>query len=480
MQRRVSLCALGAALIFLAAAASCTRTVVQWTAVPPFHTPKEFDLTFTKTDYNGSPLNARWGAHAAGLGFPPITDACRREPNRSACTSQSTSLDLAQGLNLAVCAFDPSEIKGHVNWAVATSTGQVLWLNFAADGDYNLMLFPDDDAALTTNNRISGPVIVPERRFVELEFDSRETVRGFTTSFWTDLHRVVMANATDAEINAKLNPTRRGEPANAVVYGLLGLDCEHDCASEYHPVYAIAIEIDPTPSSNKWAIFARNWGNEGFCSRYNHELMLQNGLRRLTLPRLGSGPTVVNTATEFASTSNRVDFPAVEFDSVPSAGADVGNVVLTFKLPSPGDKVTAEMILTLNWKATQEPAAPRARPGPTPAAAAKDRAREEDTAEARLANALAGLKAKGPLPAAALGPDTRPTERKMDVSPVTVAPFTRPTLASARPPVARLQADQEKLARDKALLRAVCDSPDAAKAIPERDLARVCAEARRQ
>jgi hypothetical protein len=466
-------------MVFVVASASCARRAVQWTPVPPFNTPKEFDLTFAKTDYNGSPLNPRWGAHAAGLGFPPIKDDCRREPNRSACTSQSTSLDLAQGLNSVVCLFDPSEIKGHVNWAIAASTGQALWLNFAADGDYNLMFFPDDDAALTTNNRLSGSVIVPERQFVELEFDSRETVGGFTTSFWTDLHKVVTANATEAEINAKLNPTRPGEPANAVVYGLLGLDCEHDCASEYHPVYAIAIEIDPTPSNNRWAIFARNWGNEGFCSRYNHELLLQNGLLRLTLPRLGSGPTVVNTASEFASTNNRVKFPAVEFDSVPAAGADVGNVVLTFELPPPGEKVTAEMVLTLEWKAIQEPAAPRARVGPKPSAQPKDRAQEENTAEARLASALAGLKLKGPMPAAAPGPDIKRTERFKDVPPVTVVPFKRPAPATARPPVARLQIDPEKLARDKALLRAVCDSPDATKAIPARDLARVCAEARR-
>jgi hypothetical protein len=341
------------------------------------------------------------------------------------------------------------------------------------------MFFPDDDAALTTNNRLSGSVVAPERRFVELEFDSRETVQGFTTSFWADLHKVVTSDATDGEINAKLNPTRAGEPANAVVYGLLGLDCEHDCASEYHPVYAVAIEIDPTPSNNRWAIFARNWGNEGFCSRFNHELLLQNGLLRLTLPRLGSGPTVVNTASEFGSTNNRVQFPAVEFDSVPSAGDDVGNVVLTFELPPPGEKVTAEMVLTLQWKATQEPAAPRVRVGPKPAAASKDRAREENTAEARLADALAGLKPKGPMPAAVPGPDFKPTQRLKDVPLVTVAPFKRPTPAAARPPVARLQVDLQKRDRDKALLRAVCDSPDARKAIPERDLARVCAEARR-
>lgn len=476
MHHRISICTLAAVALPLVVVASCRRPAVQWTPAAPFNTPKEFDLTYTKTDYNGSPLNARWGAHANGLGFPPLTDECRRKPNSSACTRQSTSLDLAQGLNHVVCLFDPSEIKGHVNWAVAASTGQILWLNFAADSDYNLMFFPDDDAALTTNNRLSGDVVVPERRFIELEFDSRETVAGFTTSFWTDLHKVVTANATDAEINAKLNPTRPGEPANGAVYGLLGLDCEHDCASEYHPVYAIAIEIDPSPTNNRWAIFARNWGNEGFCSRYNHELLLQDGRLRLTLPRLGSGPTVVTAASEFASTNNRVQFPAVEFDSV---AADFGNVVLTFDLPAPREKVIAEMVLTLQWKALQEPVMPRARVGPKAGAASTERLRAEDTAEARLAAALAGLKLKGPLPPAAVAPGIKPTERVKAVAPVSIAPFTRPRPSTTRPPTARLQIDAEKLARDKALLRSVCDSPDAAKAIPVRDLARVCAEARR-
>jgi hypothetical protein len=481
MRHRGPACAFAIAMGAIAAASSCARPVAQWTPVPPFSTPKEFDLTFTKTDYNGSPLNPRWGAHAAGLGLPPIKDECRRTPNRSACTTQATSVDLAQGLNLAVCTFDPSEIKGHVNWAVAASTGRVLWLNSATDGDYNLMFFPDDDAALTSNNMLSGPVVSPERRFVELEFDSRETVAGFTTSFWTDLHKTVTANATDTEINEKLNPTRKGEPANAVVYGLLGLDCEHDCASEYHPVYAIAIEIDPTPSNNQWAIFARNWGNEGFCSRYNHELTLPDGRLRLTLPRLGGGPTVVHALSELASTNDRVNFPSVEFDSVSSGGPDVGNVVLTFELPPPGEKVAAEMLLTLQWESTPPPPPPptRVSTGAPSGAPRAERTREENTAEARLADALAGLKAKGPMPAASQGSQPKATTPKKDLKPVTIAPFKRPTPGAARPPTARLQVDSAKLARDKALLRAVCDSPDAKKAIPERDLAHVCAEARR-
>ena len=481
MQHRVSPCACAIAIGAIAAASSCTRPVSQWTPVPPFNTPKEFDLTFTKTDYNGSPLNARWGAHSGGLGLPPIKDECRRRPNRSACTTQSTSVDLAQGLNLAVCVFDPSEIKGHINWAVAASTGQVVWLNFAADGDYNLMFFPDDDAALTSNNGLSGAVVSPQRRFVELEFDSRETVAGFSTSFWTDLHKAVTADATDEQINEKLNPTAKGAPANAVVYGLLGLDCEHDCASEYHPVYALAIEIDPTPSNNRWAIFARNWGNEGFCSRYDHELTLPDGRLRLTLPRLGSGPTVLHDSSEFASTNSRVSFPAVEFDSVSSAGPDVGNVVLTFDLPPPGEKVTAEMLLTLQWKATQPSPLPptRVSTGAPPAAAPTKREREANTTEARLAEALAGLKAKGPMPAASESPQPKVTASMKALHPVTITPFKRPTPGVARPPAARLQIDSDKLARDKALLRVVCDSPDAKKAIPERDLARVCSEARR-
>jgi hypothetical protein len=454
---------------------SCARRPAQWTPQPPSNTPREFDLTFARTDYNGSPLNARWGAHAGGLGLPPIKPVCNQQPQRAECTRQVPSIDTARGVNLGVCLFDPSRIKGHVNWAVAASTGQLLWLNRASDGDYNFMLFPDDDAALTTNNVSSGAVVSPARPYVELEFDSRETVRNFATSFWQELRAVVDKERRGPGINRVINPTKPGEPANAVVYGLLGLDCEHNCASEYHPVYALAIEIDPSPTNNRWAIFVRNWGNEGFCSHLNHELLLPEGKLRLTLSRLGRRPEVVSSASEFASTRNRVPLPAVEFDRQGlGEPSELGQVVLTFTLPPPTEQVTAELILALRWESTQEPSFERLRLR-TDGGAALERAEPKgNSAEERLERALGGQ-----IPEQRQLVAVRPNEMMIPFPPVTVTPFVRPPSGGPRRPTSRLQVDVAKLDRDKALVRAVCDSPQGKDVIPPRDFDRVCAAARR-
>ena len=41
-----------------------------------------------------------------------------------------------------------------------------------------------------------------------------------------------------------------------------------------HPVHAMAIRVQDNPSDEVWAIFVRNWGNEGFCSDGQHFLPL--------------------------------------------------------------------------------------------------------------------------------------------------------------------------------------------------------------
>ena len=58
----------------------------------------------------------------------------------------------------------------------------------------------------------------------------------------------------------------------AIVVGLAGLDCEHGCGTELHPVYGLAIRVNDDPSDDTWAIFVRNWGNEGYCSQEQHLL----------------------------------------------------------------------------------------------------------------------------------------------------------------------------------------------------------------
>jgi hypothetical protein len=62
----------------------------------------------------------------------------------------------------------------------------------------------------------------------------------------------------------------------AEVTGLIGLDTAHDPAAESHPVYSLAIQTNRSSALagkiDRWAIFARTWGNEGYCSDDNHTL----------------------------------------------------------------------------------------------------------------------------------------------------------------------------------------------------------------
>jgi hypothetical protein len=72
----------------------------------------------------------------------------------------------------------------------------------------------------------------------------------------------------------------------AVVIGMAGLDYEHGAQSELHPVFLLAVrEGQPgtygyfntlDPSNDHWAIFARNYGDEGMCSSQELHLTDQN------------------------------------------------------------------------------------------------------------------------------------------------------------------------------------------------------------
>ena len=128
----------------------------------------EFDLHGT-TDHNGSLASPSWLPQADGR-LPPLTDFCNTSPSNRRCTSQRPSVDEAKIPYSLICALQEgeSEIKGHVNWAVASSVGEVLWLNFATDGDYNFVFFPDGDRGLTENNLESNDLTEPpNQRFIE-------------------------------------------------------------------------------------------------------------------------------------------------------------------------------------------------------------------------------------------------------------------------------------------------------------------------
>ena len=242
--------------------------------VPPPGLPdKPFDVVWNATDPNGYPQNPAWSMQAKDASnLPPPTSPseCIKKPYVSSCTSQIPSNQVppnpATGIidkpvfpNSLICGLEPgAAIHGHANWTVAQYNGALSWAGISFDGDYNFGLVPTNLQGITqVNDRLSTG-----QQYIEAEFDSAETADRFATAWWQDLRDAVVANA-DSRVQKMITPTSRNLP-QAVVVGLFGLDCEHQCHSELHPVYGLAIEIEDKGEDNTWAIFVRNWGMRVF------------------------------------------------------------------------------------------------------------------------------------------------------------------------------------------------------------------------
>jgi len=181
------------------------------------------------------------------------------------CTSQPVDYDAA-GVSTLAYAFCPLgrspylSFHGHVNWEPGTYEGTLTTFDhsgFASDDEYSLDLATVGGHGATAA-RTSG---------IHIEFDSDETIDHFDVSpWWKKWHNAVDHDQGLAVVKGDL----------AVVTGLLGLDTVHGPALESHPVYATAIDTDRAAAlagkEDTWAMFARNWGNEGYCSQNHHSI----------------------------------------------------------------------------------------------------------------------------------------------------------------------------------------------------------------
>ena len=316
--------------------------------------PKDFDLRADGVDLNGFMLNPAWQSQLSASPKLASSDACRPDLKTAfserTCTSQHVRFDLAKMPTLAICGLS-SPFAGHVNWAPATVTGTARWLTWAApfDNDVNFYFVPDDGiGGLTAGNETIEGTTTP---YIELEYTSDETLGAFSTPWQTGLWERIVAwsesTQSDAAIRAWLNPDAPDDAQRAVVVGLFGLDCEHSCKSEVHPVFALALEVNKTLTTSTWAVFARNWGTEGFCAHRLHYLDLPGRALRLSLPGPGApGAHTLKSATfaQYATTyPDETPAPLVE-----SNEAD-GSAVLTVVLPSPDAHPLSEILVTLAW-----------------------------------------------------------------------------------------------------------------------------------
>src|SRR5437773_386715 len=252
------------AVLVLAAAAPVLAAA---TDDPP---PAPMDLVWDATDVNGVALNPKRGPQVTDPGMlPDVPEICFVQPDgpfdSTLCSTQVLGIDKPIGLKRLICSIGATtSLPAHVHWYPGTFEGPVYWDSQSfADRDDNVRLVPADQNALTTHN--------PDN--IKGEFDSRETTAHFATKFWTDFRK-----AGDRGKRSLIDGKA------AIISGFTSVDCEHNCVSELHPVWVLAIHVKDDPEDDAWVVFMRNWGDEGFCSSLQHEVSWPRDRFTLILP----------------------------------------------------------------------------------------------------------------------------------------------------------------------------------------------------
>jgi len=247
---------------------------------PPSLAP--FDLVVEAVDDNGLPLNPKWGDQVR-LGTPPDPLRCPdEEPDDPSCTNHFTYR--REGL----CGFEH-----HENWFAATydttfgSDGNLTWELHSCPATH---IPPDDDDYTMNLTRPDHAGYASTRNNIHIEFDSGETIDRFVddcapncSHWWSDFKTVVdRDDDTYGCGNHGYYADQFIGTPYAIVSGLVNFDTAHTVHVELHPVWALAIN-NPVYYSD-WALFVRNWGNQGFCGRGQEFAYFPNNQYTFRLP----------------------------------------------------------------------------------------------------------------------------------------------------------------------------------------------------
>jgi hypothetical protein len=289
------------------------------------------------------------------------------DPWKRPCTTQVTWIDRNRG------KCPSGALGGHANWGLATYEGRIFWDNhshYLQDDDYNFNLHRDDLAGLPHVN-------VSRQEYLHMEFNSDETIDAFDTWYWKDLHQAVDEDAGWAGVMSglskpaytKTRPLVDGK--EAIVMGLYGLDAAHapdrsctgDCGAELHPVYAMAIHVNDNLEDDQWAIFVRNWGDEGYCSSgqerieptqpfvFSFRFKRPGALTVESTPATSSDPAGQFGTTFRGDSDNGANGLAWSGPSlIPNEGA-----VVTFYLPPSSQGGWINGMLHLKWTVSSKP-----------------------------------------------------------------------------------------------------------------------------
>lgn len=327
---------------------------------------KPMDLVWDALDDNGLPLDPRWkferdhpGSHP-----DPVALCDLRTPGMPRCTTQDVTDDSTPnvaanaGCNLPTANLG-EQFAGHKNWWAATYTGAVALtagysrylgasLLVGWDADLDFAMVPKSATGLTAAS------IHDKGGAFSMEFDGEEVLfdRSHSASWWSRLYDV----ENDDRAKEMFNPgglsasgsytLPAGKPYDdSVVLGLVGLDCRHDCFAELHPVYAMAAHVDAAPV-DRWAVFARNWGNEGSCGGQDHQLELTT----ITLRIPHKGATAVQVLPQTEMRASTATGTAWNFSPViHNPGTENAYALITFDLPPPLRHAVIAGELVLAW-----------------------------------------------------------------------------------------------------------------------------------
>lgn len=324
---------------------------------------KPFDLVWDMkagVDGNGLPLNPIWAYQIDHPGQEPdfrgicqsaFPDAHTLNPGilASVCTTQSPSTDFAHAVS--VCdvkgPFNTQQLfAGHLNWALATYAGRLYWDEDSTDGDFNFDLLRPDRAGLTTLNSDPKNAMYDG---LHLEFNERETIANFRSPFWVDFRSNDGKHGSDALFSKAVNGRF------AVITGLHGIDGVHGGHSESHPVFAMAIQLSShLPAQGEleesWAIFLRNRGGEGQCSRMQHDWYgLSDGsigrnwyFLQLPWPAGAVDASIVAGPTEIWVNDSRVRGPFIT--------RDPNWLYLGFQMPGPDSGPELDGQITVRYR----------------------------------------------------------------------------------------------------------------------------------
>lgn len=322
--------------------------------------PKPFDVVLTQdgNDPNGFPVNPKWGAQLASTAAQfPDADACNISGNGNfdpKCTNSSTSVNAPTWLHKAVCNLTTSPAHGkpraHFNWTPATFVAPVYWGGHQSapfDGDVDLWITPRENAAVAAGNETT----INNLPAMEVEFNMDEVFRRFTRGAVPSWDQIV--DAVDQEDNSQggdpNGPPSRFNNKCAVVVGLLGLDCDHGCKSELHPAFLFALHTKDDPNDDTWLIFARNIGNEGYCSSKLVHLDLAANRISALIPRPGAQFVKMLDTTRFYSVLND---SSLQVEVGPAGNNSTAAVTFEFPQQAPATVLEGDLVfgeLHLQW-----------------------------------------------------------------------------------------------------------------------------------